>query len=117
MKNDHQVLPLSKDIPKLAVIGPAAFQYNHGAGFAERAYGNPSRLKSSLDAIQQVTGNDHILTSNGIDVHGSTVPANSLLQENGQPGLTRTNSAGETSVDSQINFSGYSALPGDTSYN
>jgi beta-glucosidase len=117
LKNDLEVLPLSKDISKLAVIGPAAFQYNHGAGFAERAYGIPSRLKSSLDAIQQITGNDLILTSTGVDVHGTTIPANVLMQENGQPGMIRTNSAGETSVDSQINFSGDSALPGNTSYN
>ncbi|OOQ90978.1 hypothetical protein PEBR_01999 [Penicillium brasilianum] len=105
------------NITELAVIGPAAFQYNHGAGFAERAYGIPSRLKSSLDAIQDITGNDHILTSDGVDVHGSTIPAGYLLQENGQQGLVRTNSLGETSVDPQINFSGDSALPGNTSYN
>lgn len=117
LKNNKGVLPLSKGISKLAVIGPAAFQYNHGAGFAERAYGIPSRLKSSVDAIKNVTGNDHIATTDGVDVHGSTIPADYLLQENGQQGLVRTNSAGETSVDSQINFSGDSALPGDTSYN
>ncbi|OJJ73697.1 hypothetical protein ASPBRDRAFT_41398 [Aspergillus brasiliensis CBS 101740] len=116
LKIDQEVLPLSKNISKLAVIGPAAFQYNHGAGFAERAYGIPSRLKSSLDAIREITGNDHILTSNGVDVHGSPIPADHLLQENGQPGLLRTNSAGETSVDSQINIFGESALPGNTSY-
>lgn len=116
LKNDYQVLPLSKDISKLAVIGPAAFQYNHGAGFAERAYGIPSRLKSPLDAIQQITGNGHIRTSNGVDVHGNTIPAEYFVQENGQQGLVRINSAGETSIDSQINFCRDSALPGNSSY-
>lgn len=116
LKNDDEVLPLSKDISKLAVIGPVAFQYNHGAGFAERAYGIPSRLKSPLEAIQQITGNEHILTSNGVDVHGSIIPADCLVQDNGQQGLLRTDSVGKTSVDSQINFSGESALLGNSSY-
>jgi beta-glucosidase len=79
LMNNNGILPLSKIISKLTVIGLAAFQYNHGAGFAERAYRIPSRLKSSLGAIEDITGNDHILTLDGVDVHGSIIPADYLL--------------------------------------
>ncbi|KAJ5679423.1 Fn3-like domain-containing protein [Penicillium macrosclerotiorum] len=116
LKNKGDLLPLSKSLSKFAVIGPAAFQYNHGAGFAERAYGIPSRLKSALNAIQELTGNDHIQTAIGVDVHGTLIPASSLQQEDGTPGMLRTNSEGETSLDPDINFSGSSALPGNSSY-
>ena len=95
LKNDAGALPLTaEDLASLALIGPTAGQL--AAGFlGERAYGFEAHLVSPLDALRQLSPRAEIAYSVGVDLTGIVIPA-SALSHDGQPGLLRQPSAGES---------------------
>ncbi len=115
LKNEEGALPLAAG-KSFAVIGPNGLQWSHGTNFAERAYGFPDREVSPLHALTERSNNQDIPSAVGVDQEGSLIPASALRSLNGTSGLSRNDSTGATSIDSQVHFSGSSALPANRTY-
>ncbi len=118
LKNDAGTLPLTaEDLASLALIGPTAGQL--AAGFlGERAYGFEAHLVSPLDALRRLSPRAKIAYSVGVDLTGIVIPG-SALSHDGQPGLLRQPSAGESGpahVDRVVDFQGPAALASGVDY-
>ncbi|KAG4053700.1 hypothetical protein PC123_g11155 [Phytophthora cactorum] len=114
LKNDNDTLPI-KAGSSIAVIGPNGVQYTHGTNFAERAYGIPERQVSTLEALKSRLGED-VANTVGVDQEGTIIPSTHLRNLQGNPGLSRNGTLGDTSDDEIVYFTGTSALPKNASY-
>jgi beta-glucosidase len=92
LKNENNILPLSKEINKIAVIGPNADDH-------EVLYGNyhgwPSHPVSVLEGFQKLDSDIEILYSKGSELVGtedfkSPVPVKFLSTPDKEPGLLAT---------------------------
>jgi beta-glucosidase len=103
LKNDN-VLPLkAADLQSLAFIGPGAGQVAAIGTFGERSPGLTERQISPLDALKKLAPQARVTFAVDDDMTG--VPIDSAaLSHDGEPGLLRTDGAGNTSVDAQIDF-------------
>ena len=120
LKNDG-VLPLKREIKKIAVIGPLADQIDVLQG---NYNGSPSRATSALDGIRrQFAGAKVTFAPGTFFLHRSDpVPASALTTENGKPGLNAEYFQGRelkgspvlTQVDPQVDFvfTGRNPAPG-----
>lgn len=103
LKNE-KALPLKpRDLESLALIGPTAGQVAAIGTFGERSGGLPERQVGPLDALKKFAPAAHITYAVDDDMTGTPIDA-SLFTHDGKPGLLRTDAAGATSVDAQINF-------------
>jgi beta-glucosidase len=103
LKNDH-ALPLKPaDLQSLALIGPTAGQVAAIGTFGERSPGLTDRQISPLDALKKFAPAAHVTFAVDDDMTGTPIDA-SLFSHNGKPGLLRTDAAGKTSVDAQLDF-------------
>jgi beta-glucosidase len=103
LKNDG-VLPLkSGDLDSLAMIGPGAGQVDAIGTFGERSGGLTDRQVSPVDALKKIAPSAKVKFAVDDDMTGTPVPA-SAFSHDGQPGLVRTDAAGKSSTDAQINF-------------
>jgi beta-glucosidase len=114
LKND-QALPLqASDLRSLALIGPGAGQVAAIGTFGERSGGLTQRQIGPLDALRKIAPDARITFAVDDDMTGTPIdPA--MLSHDGQPGLLRTNGAGKTEIDAQLDFthSNNKSLPAD----
>lgn len=113
LKNEDHALPLkSEDLADLVLIGPTAGQVAAIGTFGERSPGIPERQVGPLAALRKLAPNAKIAYAVDDDMTGTPVPAG-LLSHAGQPGLERTESNGNKSVDPVLDFTqtNHSALP------
>ncbi|HEY2121899.1 MAG TPA: glycoside hydrolase family 3 C-terminal domain-containing protein [Candidatus Acidoferrum sp.] len=103
LKNDHALPLKSNDLQSLALIGPTAGQVAAIGTFGERSPGLTDRQISSLDALKKFAPDAHITFAVDDDMTGTPIDA-SLLTHDGKSGLLRTDAAGKTSIDPQIDF-------------
>jgi len=118
LKNDDAILPLkAADLQSLALIGPTAGQVDAIGTFGERSGGLTERQIGPLEALRKISPSTNITFAVADDMTGATIPA-ALLSFDGRPGLTRTGSNGNTSVDMQIDFTKTNghALPANGDY-
>jgi beta-glucosidase len=114
LKNDGATLPLDTnaypDAGSVAVIGPTARQLYVGVG-GERSRGFTARdLISPLSVLQNRFRPGAVTYAPGIDWLGDVVPASAL-----PGGLTRTDTAGGSQVDTTLDYTGARTLePGRT---
>lgn len=117
LKNENKTLPLSKNLRKIAIVGPAA---NDSISLLGNYNGMPSRRISILEGIRTKCGpNTEIIYKQGVNFLDNTVfdPIEwaSLLSNNGQPGLkaeyfNNTDFKGQpilTRIEKNINFDGF----------
>ena len=110
LKNEGGVLPLkAAELDSVVLIGPTAGQVDAIGISGERSVGIPSRQVGPIEALRKITGNANIQFAVNDDMTGSLVPAG-VLSHDGKPGLVRT-STGAEQTDAQVNFTGSSALP------
>ncbi|HKV25289.1 MAG TPA: glycoside hydrolase family 3 C-terminal domain-containing protein [Candidatus Acidoferrum sp.] len=117
LKNEH-ALPLSAHaLDSLALIGPTAGQVAAIGTFGERSGGLAERQVGPLEALKKFAPSAHITFAVDDDMTGTPIEA-SLFSHDGKPGLLRTDAAGGSSVDPQIDFtkSNHKALPPNGSY-
>ncbi|MBT2412466.1 fibronectin type III-like domain-contianing protein [Streptomyces sp. ISL-12] len=110
-------LPLGRAaLRSLALIGPTAAQVAVSVS-GERAYGFEDRMVSLLDALRR-SGDTDPRHAVGVDLTGTTVPADVLTPDGGTGhGLTRTPAAGgAATIDPTVDFTGDQALPVGSSY-
>jgi beta-glucosidase len=109
LKNDG-VLPLkAADLDSVVLIGPTAGQVDSIGINGERSVGVTQLQVGPLAALKEISGNKNIKFAVADDMTGTPVPA-STLSHDGKPGLLRTGS-GNPQVDTQLNFTGFDALP------
>ena len=120
LKNDG-ILPLRKDVKKIAVIGPLADQIEVLQG---NYNGSPSRSTSALDGVRkQFPGASVSFAPGTFFLHGrDPIPASALTRPDGKPGLEAVYFQGRdlqgapvgTRVDSQVDyvFTGRNPMPG-----
>jgi beta-glucosidase len=113
LKNDHNTLPLRKDLKSIAVIGPNA---NEVSVLLGNYNGQPSRATTPLAGIrQQVSAQTKLLHAIGTtltDVSVVPVPSSALRGPNGEPGLKAEFFANKnlegtpvlTRIDESVNF-------------
>jgi len=107
LKNDRQILPLSKT-EDVAIIGPTARVLLVGGGGSARV--PPMHAGSPFDALRQRAPTARLTYAIGDDVEGTTVPASALT-------LHRTRSTGgDAVVDPIVAFEGAAALAAGTSW-
>ncbi len=68
LKNDHQVLPLSKNLKSIAIIGPLAKVKKDLKGFWSLEVGNVNDIVSVYEGMQQQAGNTKLLYARGCDI-------------------------------------------------
>jgi beta-glucosidase len=103
LKNE-QALPLKpSDLDALALIGPSAGQVAAIGTFGERSGGLTERQVGPLDALRKFAPSAHITYAVDDDMTGTPIDG-SLFSHDGKPGLLRTDAAGTTTVDAQVNF-------------
>ena len=103
LKNEH-ALPLNAtDLDSLAFIGPGAGQVAAIGTFGERSGGLTDRQIGPLDALKKFAPGAHVTFAADDDMTGAPIDS-ARLSHTGKPGLLRTDSAGKTSVDAQIDF-------------
>ena len=89
LKNENQTLPLSKNLKKLAVIGPNANQWLMLLG---NYNGVPSEAITPLEGFRKKLPNTEIVFAQGSELAEGmpmfyTIPANVLFTPEGSPGL------------------------------
>lgn len=88
LKNENNLLPLKKDLKKIAVIGPTANSYLMLLG---NYNGTPSKYVTPLQGIKnKVSRNTAVIFENGCDLIAGTILNNlssEILTAEGQPGL------------------------------
>ncbi|MCB0846834.1 MAG: glycoside hydrolase family 3 C-terminal domain-containing protein, partial [Bacteroidetes bacterium] len=89
LKNENQTLPLSKDVKKVAVIGPNANQWLMLLG---NYNGVPSQAITPLEGIKSKLPNAEVLFAQGSELAEGmpmfyTVPEGNLFTDKGKPGL------------------------------
>ncbi len=105
LKNDG-ALPLKEsDLGSLAMIGPGAGQVAAIGTFGERSGGLTDRQVGPLAALQKIAPGAKVTFAVDDDMTGTLVPA-SALSHDGKPGLVRTDAAGASVTDAQIDFTG-----------
>jgi beta-glucosidase len=118
LKNDD-ALPLKQaDVESLAMIGPGGGQVAAIGTFGERSGGLTSRQVSPVDALARLAPGAKVSYAPDDDMTGTAIPE-SALSHDGKPGLVRTDAAGASSVDGQINFTKRSTggpLPANGTY-
>jgi beta-glucosidase len=114
LKNEHALPLREEDLNSLALIGPGAGQVAAIGTFGERSPGLTERQIGPLEAIKKAAPEARIWYAVDDDMTGVPVPA-TLLSHDGGPGLLRTEEAGKSSVDAQLDFthSNGKALPAD----
>ncbi|MGA8035101.1 MAG: glycoside hydrolase family 3 C-terminal domain-containing protein [Candidatus Acidiferrales bacterium] len=115
LKNDD-VLPL-KPGDSIAMIGPGAGQVDAIGTFGERSGGLTNRQVSPVGALNKIAPSAKVTFAVDDDMTGTPIPA-SALSHNGQPGLARTDAAGKSSTDAQIDFTAanHAALDANGTY-
>jgi beta-glucosidase len=68
LKNDHNVLPLSKDLNSIAIIGPLAKLKKEMKGFWALDVGDESQVVSLYEGMQQQAGKTKLLYAKGCDI-------------------------------------------------
>jgi len=110
LKNEGGALPLkAADLDYVVLIGPTAGQVDSIGINGERSVGVTQLQVGPLAALKEISGNSKIKFAVADDMTGTPVPA-STLSHDGKPGLLRTGS-GNPQVDAQLNFTGFDALP------
>ncbi|MEY8759059.1 glycoside hydrolase family 3 C-terminal domain-containing protein [Chryseobacterium tongliaoense] len=88
MKNDKNILPLNKNIKKIAVVGPNA---NDGIMQLGNYNGTPSSIVTILDGIKAKIPNAEIIYEKGCEIADSSARTslyqNFLSQEKGEKGM------------------------------
>jgi beta-glucosidase len=89
LKNENNLLPLKKDLKKIAVIGPAANSYSMLLG---NYSGTPSKYVTPLQGIKnKVSNQTEVAYENGCDLVAAGTIINNLSSEilsaDGKPGL------------------------------
>lgn len=103
LKNEH-ALPLGKDdLQSLALIGPGAGQVAAIGTFGERSPGLVERQVGPLEALRKGAPTANIAYAVDDDMTGVPIAA-AALSHDGKPGLTRTDKAGASSVDAELDF-------------
>lgn len=117
LKNDHALPLKSNDLQSLVLIGPTAGQVAAIGTFGERSPGLTDRQISPLDALKKFAPEAHITFAADDDMTGTPIDA-SFLTHDGKSGLLRTDAAGKTSIDPQIDFthSNNKSLPANGSF-
>ena len=104
LKNDNEALPLANN-KSVAVVGPTSTLMPASPG-GERSRGFSDQVQfTPLKAIEAQVGQGNVTSAPGVDWIGDTVPAANLRvsnNANAQPGLTRTNTDGSTTVDTTV---------------
>ena len=127
LKNEHNLLPLSKSIPSVAVIGPDAYPAVPTGGGSARVL--PFAATSFLEGMSNYPGSAaKVYYSPGIPTLAEMAAATifSTAEANGQPGLVGeyfssndlSGAAVVTRTDAHINFardSGAASFPADAS--
>jgi beta-glucosidase len=68
LKNQNQVLPLSKNLKSIAIIGPQAKLKKEMKGFWAMDVGNEDEIVSFYEGMQQHAGNTKLLYAKGCDI-------------------------------------------------
>ena len=68
LKNEHNVLPLSKSLGSIAVIGPLAKLKKEMKGFWSLDVGDERQVVSLYEGLQQQAGNTRLLYAKGCDI-------------------------------------------------
>ncbi|HTZ72750.1 MAG TPA: glycoside hydrolase family 3 C-terminal domain-containing protein [Candidatus Aquilonibacter sp.] len=116
LKNEDDALPLKAgDLQSLAMIGPTARQVDAIGTFGERSPGLTERQVGPVAALLKLSPSAKITFAVDDDMTGSPVPAADFSHD-GVPGLLRTNSSGQSSVDETLDFtrSNGKALPANS---
>jgi beta-glucosidase len=121
LKNKNNILPLSKEIKTVAVIGPNADNWEALIGNYNGIAKNPITV---LEGLKEKLKNTKVLFAEGSNLANGVsnlypIPAANLITENGMPGVTgeyfaNSKLEGEpafTRTDSNINFYWESAAP------
>jgi len=103
LKNKHALPLKSDDLQSLALIGPGAGQVAAIGTFGERSGGLTERQIGPLEALKKFAPAAQITYAVDDDMTGTPIDA-ALLSHDGKPGLLRTDSAGNTTVDAQLDF-------------
>jgi len=104
LKNEGGALPLKQEeLQSLAMIGPGAGQVDAIGTFGERSPGLTERQIGPLEALRKDAPGAQVAFAVADDMTGATIPA-AMLTHDGKPGLMRTDEAGKTSVDAELNF-------------
>jgi len=103
LKNEHALPLTAQDLGSLALIGPTAGQVAAIGTFGERSGGLTERQVGPLEALKKFAPDAHIAFAVDDDMTGTPMDA-ALFSHDGKPGLLRTDAAGNSSVDAQLNF-------------
>jgi len=68
LKNEHNVLPLSKDLNSIAIIGPLAKLKKEMKGFWALDVGDESQIVSLYEGMEQQAGKTKLLYAKGCDI-------------------------------------------------
>lgn len=68
LKNEHQLLPLSKDINSIALIGPLVKSKKEMKGFWALNVGDEDKIVSLYEGMQQAAGKTKLLYAKGCDI-------------------------------------------------
>jgi len=68
LKNDRNVLPLSKDLSSIALIGPLVTAKKEMKGFWSLDVGDESKIVSLYEGMQQAAGKTKLLFAKGCDI-------------------------------------------------
>ncbi len=68
LKNQGQVLPLSKDLNTIAIIGPLAKSKKEMKGFWAQDVGDETQIVSLYEGMQQAAGKTQLLYARGCDI-------------------------------------------------
>jgi beta-glucosidase len=103
LKNE-KALPLkADDLQSLAFIGPGAGQAAAIGTFGERSGGLVERQIGPLEALKKFAPQAHVTFAVDDDMTGTPIEA-AMLSHDGKPGLLRTDGAGKTAIDAQLDF-------------
>ncbi len=117
LKNE-QALPLKpNDLQSLALIGPGAGQVAAIGTFGERSGGLTERQIGPFDALKKIAPEAHITFAVDDDMTGTPIDG-AMLSHDGKPGLLRTDGAGNTAIDTQLDFthSNHKSLPANRTF-
>jgi len=68
LKNEHNLLPLSKDLNSIALIGPLVKGKSEMKGFWAQNVGDESQIVSFYEGMQQAAGKSKLLYAKGCDI-------------------------------------------------
>jgi len=68
LKNEHNVLPLSKDLNSIALIGPLVTAKKEMKGFWSLDVGDETKIVSLYEGMQQAAGKTKLLVAKGCDI-------------------------------------------------